>query len=251
MRGFPDSVENAVYLDQVDSTHALALRLMEQMEEQGLPLRSTVIIAGRQTLGRGRCDRNWESPPGGLYLNWLRSGVPGHSISRLPMLAAAAAHRAISERGVRGAGIKWPNDIVVKTKKLAGILIHARDAENGWVTVGLGVNLEKVPGASGTTMANTTAMAELVRPAPFEQWSLEITSAFLTSLTRFLDDPEPGIEQWRRGLIHRPGESLSVRLNDGKSISGTYRGLTTEGFLRLEVNGSERVITSGDVVEAG
>lgn len=248
---FPDGLENVVYLDNVDSTHALCLRLMDQMDELGFGLGPTVVIAGRQTSGRGRGDRRWESPAGGLFLNWVRSGLAPDTIGLLPMLAAAAAHRAVSESGVAEAGIKWPNDIVVNGKKLAGILIHVRGGDAGWVTVGLGVNLETAPKLSHTTVIAATAMAELVEPAPFERWCVEITSEFVASLTRFLEDTGPALDLWRSQLVHRTGERLSVRLGSGTTETGTFEGLTDEGFLKLRQNGAERIITSGDVLETG
>jgi BirA family biotin operon repressor/biotin-[acetyl-CoA-carboxylase] ligase len=250
-RNLPDAVENAVYLDHVDSTHALSLRIMDQMHGQGLELGPTVIIAGQQTFGRGRGDRRWESPAGGLYLSWARSGLDHDSITALPMLAAAAAHRAITESGVAEAGIKWPNDIVVDGRKLAGILIHVRGADGGWATVGLGVNLTTSPEVNHPTAAAATAMVELVEGAQFERWRVEITTEFIASLTRFLADPGPGLDLWRRRLIHRPGETLSVRLGGGQTLTGTYQGLTDQGFLRLGTNGAERIVTSGDIFETG
>jgi BirA family biotin operon repressor/biotin-[acetyl-CoA-carboxylase] ligase len=250
-RTFPDAVENAVYLDRVDSTHALSLRLMEQMDDQGLGLGPTVIIAAQQTLGRGRGDRRWQSPEGGLYLSWTRSGFPKDTIRKLPMLAAAAAHHAVSVNGVANAGIKWPNDIVVDRKKLAGILIHVRSAERGWVTVGLGVNLETAPELSHTTVTGATAMAHLVEPVPFERWCVGIAGEFVSSLTRVFADTDRALDLWRSQLIHRPGERLSVRLGGGETATGRFRGLTAEGFLRLGTNGSERIITSGDIFETG
>ena len=250
-RDFPDAVENAVYVDRVDSTHALSLRIMEQMDELGFALGPTVIVAAQQTLGRGRNDRCWQSPAGGLYLSWTRSGVSDDIIGRLPMLAAAAAHNAISAGGVPHARIKWPNDVVVDGKKLAGLLIQVRRAATGWVTVGFGVNLETAPELEDTAVTGAIALAELVEPGPLELRSVAIAGEFVASLTRYFADPGPALELWRRRLVHRPGERMTVRLGDGETATGTYRGLTAEGFLRLGTDGDERIITSGDIFETG
>jgi len=67
--------ENLIVLDEMDSTHSLSLRLMEQMEDEGLGLATTVFVARRQSHGRGRGERRWSSPEGGLYLSWIRSGL--------------------------------------------------------------------------------------------------------------------------------------------------------------------------------
>lgn len=250
-RALSDAVENVVYLDRVDSTHALSLRLIDQIDQQGAELAPTVIIGGQQTMGRGRGDRHWVSPAGGLYLSWARSGIDSGIVNRLPILAAAAAHGAIENAGVTRAGIKWPNDIVVDGRKLAGLLIHVRAAEKGWATVGLGVNLETAPELDQPMAAAATALSALVEPLPYERWCVDISTSFIASFTRFLADPDPAIDVWRHHLIHRPGERLTVRLGGGKTVDGEYQGLTDEGFLRLAINDVEHVITSGDVFKSG
>jgi BirA family biotin operon repressor/biotin-[acetyl-CoA-carboxylase] ligase len=243
-------VENVIYLNRIDSTHQLALRIMDQMEAQDLELVPTVVIAGQQSHGRGRGDRRWESPAGGLYVNWARSGLAPETLHRLPMLAAAAAHRAIAATGVAEAGIKWPNDIVVNGRKLAGILIHGRSGARVWATVGLGVNIGLSCEVNHHLEPRAVALADLVRPVPFEEWYVEITGDFITSLTEFLGNSDAAHDLWSRKLIHEVGEALSVRLGDGTTVTGTYLGLTAEGFLRLRTDAAERRITTGDIFEA-
>lgn len=250
-RALSDAVENVVYLDRIDSTHAASLRIMDQIDQQGAELAPTVLIGRRQTMGRGRGDRDWISPVGGLYLSWVRSGIDRGIVNRLPILAAAAAYGAIEDAGVTRAGIKWPNDIVVDGRKLAGLLIHVRSAERGWVTVGLGVNLEATHELDQPMAVAATALSALVEPLPYERWCVDISTSFILSFTRFLADPDPAIDVWRHHLIHRPGERLTVRLSGGKTVDGEYQGLTDEGFLRLATDGAERIITSGDVFESG
>ena len=143
-------VENLVLFDVTDSTHALARKIIVGMDDESQRLGATLILTDRQDKGEGRGGRCWESPTGGLYMSWLRSGIKAETIARLPMLAAAAAHDAITRIGVSDARIKWPNDILVNGRKLAGILVFARHGDTTWVTVGLGVNLETVPDVDKT-----------------------------------------------------------------------------------------------------
>ena len=84
-------VDNVVLFEEVDSTHAAALRLIDQVDVEGLGLRPTVVIAEAQSRGTGRGGRRWVSPRGGLYLSWLSIGIRDDVVNRLPMLAAAAA----------------------------------------------------------------------------------------------------------------------------------------------------------------
>jgi BirA family biotin operon repressor/biotin-[acetyl-CoA-carboxylase] ligase len=243
--------ENIVYTNVMDSTHSMAIRLIEQAEREELEPGTTVIIAGTQTLGMGRCERRWESPSGGLYFNWVHSQVPRDTITRLPMLAAAAARGAVAKLGIDRAGIKWPNDIVVGGKKLGGILVHARHGSPAWVTVGVGINLEVSPTVGPDATLPPTAVSEHLPDAPVEERREAIVLEFVDSLSRALPAPEGAIEEWRQHLVHRPGDRLDVRLSTGRHESGSYVGLTEEGFLRLEQDGVERVISGGDVIEQG
>jgi BirA family biotin operon repressor/biotin-[acetyl-CoA-carboxylase] ligase len=243
------TIENVVILDSVDSTHSAALRIIDHMDSEGLQLRSTVVIAECQTGGLGRRSRQWASPAGGLYLSWIETGLSGESIGLLPMLSAAAAHQAVSSIGLEPIAIKWPNDLLVDGKKLAGILVHARHGDSGFATVGLGVNLASTPEASEAQLYPPTSVAVYLEPTSVREWVLDIASRFVRSLSDSLEDPSSALALWRRHLVHKQGDALTVRLSSGAVESGTYAGLTNEGFLRLRQGSTERVVTGGDVVE--
>ena len=126
-------------LEEVDSTNRYLDR-MAPAERHG-----HAVLADRQTAGRGRRDRRWHSPAGGnLYfsLGWRfrRADLP---FSTLPLLAAVAAAEALRRFGLERHGIKWPNDILVEGKKLAGILVETRGLDPGapHFVVGIGVNV--------------------------------------------------------------------------------------------------------------
>jgi BirA family biotin operon repressor/biotin-[acetyl-CoA-carboxylase] ligase len=248
-RRLGDTIDNVVFLESVDSTHAAAIRLIDHLESEDLRLRDTVIIARRQTGGLGRGGRSWVSPPGGLYLSWVRSGLSGESIGLLPMLSAAAAIDALGSIGLQGIGIKWPNDLLVDKRKLAGMLVHARHGEHGSVAVGLGVNLESVPELNEAPLHPPTAVSEHLQEVSVGHWSLDIACSFVRALSDSLAKPDPAIESWRRHLVHQPGDPLAVRLSSGAIESGTFVGLTDEGFLRLDQGSTERIVTGGDIVE--
>jgi BirA family biotin operon repressor/biotin-[acetyl-CoA-carboxylase] ligase len=245
-----DRVENLVLFEVADSTHAMARRIIAEMDEESQKLGSTLIIADRQSKGEGRGDRSWESPPGGLYMSWLRSGVRAETIARLPMLAAAAAVEAVSEIGVSGSRIKWPNDVLVNGRKLAGILVFARHGDTSWVTVGLGVNLETTPNLEESGGPPATSVAEILGRSDVEGWRHGLICTFVNRLDQFMENPDPGLEAWRKLLIQAPGDTVNVRLASGKTIAGTLIDLTEEGFLRIRVDGAERVITGGDIIES-
>ncbi len=245
-----DQLENLVLLDVVDSTHAMARRLIAGMDEEELSLGATVIIADQQERGEGRGDRQWASPAGGLYVSWMQSGIDSETIARLPMVAAAAALSAVESVGVADACIKWPNDILVGGRKLAGMVVFARHGETNWATVGLGINIETTPVLDGPNGVEATSLADLVTTGDPEGWRETVITAFVSGLTRSLTDPAPALATWRRHLTQKPGDTVRVRLASAKEVSGTLVAVTEEGFLRIAVNGDEQVISGGDLIES-
>ena len=243
-------VENLVLFEVTDSTHALARQIIAEMDEESQKLGATLILADCQEEGEGRGDRSWESPAGGLYMSWLRSGIRAEIITQLPMLAASAAQDAITRIGVSNVRIRWPNDILVDGRKLAGILVFARHGDTTWVTVGLGVNLETAPVIDESKGLPAISIADLLGAGDVESWRHDIVCTFIDQLDRLMEDPAPAIERWRKLLIQKPGDAISVRLASGAVVSGTLLELTEEGFLKIRENGKERVVTGGDVIES-
>jgi len=242
-------VDNVVLFEEVDSTHAVALRLIDQVDVEGLGLRPTVVIAEAQSRGTGRGGRRWVSPRGGLYLSWLSIGIRDDVVNRLPMLVAAAACAALADAGVTEARIKWPNDILVGDRKLAGILVHCRRGTVNPVTVSLGVNIVPISEAVEDAGRPPVSLAELIGPEAAAAAKAAVAAGFVRSLVASIADPEPALERWRSWLIHRPGDQLTGRVASGAVESGRFAGLTEEGFLRLAQGSGERVISSGDVIE--
>lgn len=135
------------------STMDVASKLAEDRAPEG-----TIVTADSQTEGRGRLGRKWQSPPeGGIYLSIiLRPDIPLGEIPLITLLAAVAIVRAIRKSTHLEAMIKWPNDILINNKKIAGILteLKAETDKIKFVIVGLGVNvktsLKDLPEAAGS-----------------------------------------------------------------------------------------------------
>jgi BirA family biotin operon repressor/biotin-[acetyl-CoA-carboxylase] ligase len=243
-------VENIVLFDVTGSTHALARKIITEMDEESQKLGATLILADRQDRGEGRGGRRWESPEGGIYLNWLRSCLTANTVAQLPMLAAAAAHQAITCVGISEARIRWPNDILIEGRKVAGILVYARHGTVSWVSVGLGVNLETVPVIDDRESLPPTSVVEQIRPGDVEAWRHEIVCSFILGLDRLMADPTQAIAGWRNLLVQQPGDTVAIRLASGGIASGTLVDVTEEGFLKIRANGKQRVITGGDIIES-
>lgn len=247
--GLHSRVEALVVLDEIDSTHDLALRLIEQLDTEGLVVRSAVVVARAQSHGRGRGRNRWASPQGGLYLSWIRSGLEPHSIGLLPIAAAAAAARALAGLGLASVKVKWPNDLVVGGAKLGGLLTHARHGSPPWATVGLGVNLTVTPTGDELDGKAATSLADHLPARDWHEWGSPLAVSFVHELEDGLASPDRSRDEWRRRLVHRAGDPISVRLGSGEVVSGRYAGLTEEGFLRLAGDSEPRVITTGELVE--
>jgi BirA family transcriptional regulator, biotin operon repressor / biotin---[acetyl-CoA-carboxylase] ligase len=240
---------NVVVFDSIDSTHACALRLVEQAESEEIILPTTMVIAGRQNHGCGRAGRVWESPPGGLYLSWITAGLEPSIIATLPMIAAAAVHTATSALGIDSVEIKWPNDLLVAGRKLAGLLVHSRHGATNWVTVGIGINIDRAPTIRDPGATQAVSVADLIPKGDFLTWSEIVIRIIAEELQAGVTNPIEAISRWREHLHHRPGDEMVVRGADGSETRGAFAGLTEDGHLRLVVDDAERVISCGDVIE--
>lgn len=242
-------VDNVAFLGKIDSTHAMALRLIAQMDEEEQHLRSTVIVAETQTAGRGRLGRRWLSPKGGLYLNWIASDLTSDLVNRLPVLASAAAVTALERNGAPRIAVKWPNDLLIGGAKVGGILVHARHGAVAWATVGLGINLSVTPHPDDNPPRPATSLADHVVIPAVDILREKLVKGFLAHLNEGLADPEQAFVLWRSRIVHRPGDSITVQLDESKTITGSYLGLTDAGHLVLDVEGVRRTISSGDVIK--
>lgn len=130
---------NVIYYDSIGSTNSRAKELAESGQEHG-----TVIISEEQTLGRGRLGRNWVSPKyKGIWMSIiLRPDIITENISQITLLGAAAVQKAIMKMGIK-TSIKWPNDIVLNSKKVCGILTEMSGEVDhiNYLIMGIGINV--------------------------------------------------------------------------------------------------------------
>ncbi|HHV61505.1 MAG TPA: biotin--[acetyl-CoA-carboxylase] ligase [Firmicutes bacterium] len=128
-----------IHLDEVDSTNLFARKLAERGEPEG-----TCVVAKRQTAGRGRMKRVWFSPEGGLWFSViLRPCVEARYTGQIGLIGALAVARVVRKIAGIDARVKWPNDVVVKGRKLCGVLAEARITGDRieYVILGVGLNL--------------------------------------------------------------------------------------------------------------
>ncbi|WP_294055059.1 biotin--[acetyl-CoA-carboxylase] ligase [Sphingomonas sp.] len=223
---------------ETGSTNADMLELARSGAAEGLWLR-----AERQTAGRGRQGRDWESPAGNLYASTLvrvRDGEP--PAATLALVAAVALDETVRLFAPElPLSLKWPNDLMVNGAKLSGILLER--AGDG-VVVGFGVNLAHHP--EGMLRATTSIAAHA--PAPDAQVFAEaLAEVFARWLSRWREGIAPVRERWL-ARAHPRGTALTARLSDGNSVDGLFEGLDSQGALILRLAGGEtRAIHAGDV----
>jgi BirA family biotin operon repressor/biotin-[acetyl-CoA-carboxylase] ligase len=232
--------------EEVSSTSDLAKELAEAGAAHG-----EVVIAERQTAGRGRRGRGWSSPPGkNLYFSVvLRPDLPPQRAAEITLVASVALCRAVREAGV-AAGIKWPNDLVVGGRKLCGILTEmAADPDRvQWVVLGVGVNLNARPEdfPDEFRAVATSLAAERGRPVPRALF----TAAALSLLEEWLDRHAaegfgPVREEWR-ALSDTLGRAVRVRVGD-EEVEGVAEDVDEAGALLVRSGGGLRRVLSGDV----
>ncbi len=214
-----------------------------------------VLIAEHQTAGRGRLGRTWVAPPrAGLTLSVLLRpyGVDVARWSWIPLLAGLVVAATVRQAANLEAGVKWPNDVVVDGRKLAGVLAERTEAEgrHAAIILGIGLNVsqrsDELPGPTATSLAlegaATTDRVVLVR-------------SLLRNLERVYDgwlqgggDPERGLRAVYTAACTSIGQQVRVDLAEGDSVTGLAVGVDEHGRLLVDGAHGQRAFGSGDVV---
>ncbi|HZT87190.1 MAG TPA: biotin--[acetyl-CoA-carboxylase] ligase [Stellaceae bacterium] len=234
--------------DTLPSTNDEAKRLARQDEAEG-----AVVWAREQTAGRGRRGRTWLSPRGNLSLSlMLRPREPAAKAAQLGFATALALAEALDDVVPSGLEIrlKWPNDVLVNGRKLAGILLESETASNGrleFLIIGVGANLAIAP--QGTEFPSTSLTAEGVHALDPQRLLALFVSAFDRWLQRWRQD---GFGPLRTAWLARAaarGETVRVRL-ERESYDGRFLGLDDDGALVLEQPAGLRRVQYGEVFPA-
>jgi len=245
-RDLPDNVR-LVAEDRVDSTNAVARR----MARAGAP-DPTVVWAREQTGGRGRRGRAWASPRGNLYASVLcRPGSDFTTAGQLGFVAALALVEAVEPDLPAGArtALKWPNDLLVDERKVAGILLESVTDGAGdldAVIPGIGLNIARAPDDAAYpagTLIDAGARADL---DPADCLAALVPRLLAWRETWRADGFAPLRDAWLR-RAKGMGEPITVRLPQA-TLHGTFHDLDPDGALILrQRTGVEQRIHVGDV----
>ena len=235
-----------------ESTNDDAIRRAKEGGEEG-----EVFIAERQTAGRGRLGRAWESPPGkNLYLSILLR-PPLRPVEALPMtlVVAASLHEAILPflPAARRSDlkIKWPNDLYLGDKKLAGILTEMESDPNRvhWVVCGIGVDLNAEAEDFSPEVRKIATSVRLATGGAVDRASVaaEVIDAMEREYERFLKEGSRPAIRFCEEYSYLKGKKVRAEGPEGK-ITGAVAGLDPQGFLLVRGEAGQTVtIRSGDV----
>ena len=233
-----------VHYPNIGSTNDAAKTLARDGAPPG-----TLVWADQQTAGRGRRGRAWQSPPGNLYLSLvLRPSGPPLRAPQLGFVAALALSDALAPYAAgHELRCKWPNDVLLDGRKLAGILLESETGGGeavDFVIVGMGVNLIAAP--DGTEFpAISLKTARIVPPSP--AMALAAFAAHFDEWHRCWE--ERGFAPIRNAWLQRAsgvGQVIRVRL-ERASFTGRFLDIDDEGGLLVEDAGVQRRIAAGEV----
>ena len=231
--------------DVIDSTNEEARRLAAAGEPGPI-----WISASRQTAGRGRRGRSWESPSGNLAATLMLR--PGRSASECAQLSFVAAIAACDMLAGFATGaemrVKWPNDVLANGRKIAGILLESASSGGEppeWLAVGIGVNLASHP--EGLDYA-ATSLARLVAPSPKPDDALLHLAANFAKWYEVWHGE--GFAAIRNAWLARAaglGSRIRARLTQ-EEASGVFEGIDENGALLLREHGARvRTIPAGEI----
>ena len=226
---------------RVNSTNEVAKSLAPHCQN------GTVILAETQTQGRGRLSRPWASPPGGIWMSIiLKPKIPLAKVYQINMFVCVAVSKAIFSLLGLETGIKWPNDLLIRERKICGILMEV-SAEVGrldYAVVGLGINANvRLSDLSEEWRSTTIACEvghEVSRSDLIQRILLEIEEAYekMGSIEIY--------EEWRRRSI-TISRAVRITSNSG-DIVGVVEDLAEDGALLLKTEGGLQRVLAGDCI---
>jgi BirA family biotin operon repressor/biotin-[acetyl-CoA-carboxylase] ligase len=226
------------HYEQLGSTNDEARRLAAEGASHG-----TVVHADEQTAGRGRLSRHWFSPPGNLYLSIVLrldlSMARNVELSFLAALAVADAVDALLPRQVR-ATLKWPNDVLVRDGKIAGILLEQADDT---LVLGIGLNVLQAPSGVSYQVSTIVGCGGL---ATVDGACEKLLSALANWFGIWQQEGFPPIRATWLARAHPIGATLRVRLAD-RFATGRFAGIDDDGALLLDAPDGRTRIVAGDV----
>jgi len=240
------------YQDEMESTNSVLLELGEKGASEG-----TVVIADRQTRGRGRLDRKWISPAGSnLYISILfRPEIAALDAPLFTLIASIALKEVIQKSGAAETKIKWPNDIQIEGKKVAGVLTEMQSKREmvDFIVVGIGVNINLTRDELNSEMGDVAKIATSIKEHLGKNLNRSKFAAdLLLELENwyqiFADKGKTAIlKEWTNkwGDLNK---RVRINIQEQDPYEGTAIGIDEKGYLMVKTdNGEINKVIAGDV----
>lgn len=242
--------DKIIYRLTTDSTQNLAILLAEKNPNSD----GIVIIAGEQKSGRGRQNRKWLSPKGGIWLSVvLRPRISASKITLLPFAAALAVCDTIKKTTQLDAKLRWPNDVTISGKKVAGILIDiSMEAERiNYAVVGIGINANVDSSAISSYLEKGIKVTSLSDELGHKTNILDLTKVILERLEYYYMElkrcaPNTIIEEWKKNsdILY---QKVAVMQNN-RTIQGIAADVNDDGSLLVRTNDSNNInVVASDI----
>lgn len=235
------------YFDSIDSTNEFVKSLVVGDEGE---VDGAIVIANEQTKGKGRLKRRWLSGRGGIYISLVLRQRDVRNVSVLNVLSALPVAKSIKNLGL-DCTIKWPNDFIIKGKKVGGILGElVSSGEKSYAIIGIGLNtnidISRFPGEFrnsttsikkelGTDISNNKLIEDLLKE--YESFFAEYEKGEYQELLKKYKE-----------LSVTLGKQVVVKCTD-KTIEGLALDILTDGSLLVKAGAEEKKVLEGDVVE--
>ena len=238
------------YFDTIDTTQNFAMKIASEKNEDG-----SVVISKKQTGGRGRMKRKWKSPVGGIWMSIIINPKFDVTYTTLVPIATSLALCIAIEKILKiNTKLKWPNDITLKKKKVAGVLINVSMTSNQIenMVLGIGINFKINPNELENSIKKTPNFYGVGTLVKKNQSMTPLIKQFLYELENVLQLINSGqIKKIRNGWTKRSstiGRNVSIVTNEGR-ISGKAIRIDNEGGLIISKNKKTHRVLVGDVKE--
>ncbi|MCY0966099.1 bifunctional biotin--[acetyl-CoA-carboxylase] ligase/biotin operon repressor BirA [Parathalassolituus penaei] len=208
------------------------------------------VLAEKQRAGRGRRGRHWVSPFGkNIYLSLLVT-LPGDLSGQegLSLMTAIAVERALVQLGISGIGLKWPNDVYLDGRKLAGILLEARQSQANYcqIVIGIGLNMALSDSDASSIEQPWAALRQYQPDLSRNQVAAVLLAQLLRTVEEFQRDGfAPWVQYWaERDVYYQKEVNLVSGINEKRGI---VKGVNRKGELLLQTEKGMEVIVAGEL----
>jgi len=242
-----DFIKNSIVFDEISSTNEIAKEHAVKGESEG-----TIILSRVQKQGRGRYNRVWESPDGGVYISIIiRPNCPPEKSMLLSLMVSIIISRTLSNYHIFPA-IKWPNDVLIKGKKIAGILIESESDQSHlkYVVVGIGINVNvNIKNLSKKIREKSTSLlVETNKEVKYYEFLNKLLITFNKYYKKFLSKEYDLIIQEWKTLSNTIGQRVMIN-QSSNPLTGKVIDIDKTGSLIIKISKNKyKKISSGELI---